>query len=345
MAKAELSIRLKKPDTTYCPGDVLDGEVEVDRGKNEKKGTLKIKRFWKTHGRGNTARGGESEVVLHSAQSKSQGVDVYPFSMKVPNGPFTYHGTLLNVDWYVQARLDVAWALDPKTEISFGVHPGPEPPPAPAELKESIVSKATSKNTTLVLAIMGSLFAMVGGAVMFGMILDSDSPLFAALFPGIFLLVGLGLLFASMRNRLAARKLGVVQFDVAPREVGPGQQVACHLQFIPKSAISLNHVKITLKCEEVVVRGSGTDRTTYREDIHEESHSLALNQDLRQGMPFDQDLTFELPARSPLSFSATDNELIWKVSCQIDIDKWPDWNKDQAFVVWPQRALSSAPLY
>ncbi|MCP4500914.1 MAG: hypothetical protein GY822_13215 [Deltaproteobacteria bacterium] len=37
------------------------------------------------------------------------------------NGPLTYRGELLNVDWFLKARADIPWALDPKAELVFVV--------------------------------------------------------------------------------------------------------------------------------------------------------------------------------------------------------------------------------
>jgi hypothetical protein len=344
MARADLEIRINKPDTTFYPGDTLEGEVVVYRSPDKKKGTLRLERFWKTHGRGNTASGGHSELVLKTAQVGTADQEIYPFTMKVPNGPFTYHGELLNVDWYLKARLDVPWAIDPKTQTSFGVHPGPEPPPAPSEIKERINAQRSGKGATGPLAVVGAIFALAGLAVMAGAIADSDAPIFAVIFPGIFVAVGLGLLFAALRNKFASRKLGKVNLTVLPLEVGPGQEVACHLHFVPKSTVHLNHIKLILSCSEVVVSGSGTNRTTHRKELHRQEKNLVSGRDLRRGMPFDQDTTFSLPQRGPLSFAASDNDLIWQVRCEIDIDKWPDWTKELPFVVWPQRAMSSAPL-
>jgi hypothetical protein len=344
MAKADLEIRINKPDTTFYPGDTLEGEVIVYRTSDQKKGTLRLQRFWKTHGRGNTAKGGESEVVLKTAQVGPGDQEIYPFTMRVPNGPFTYHGELLNVDWYLKAQLDVPWAIDPKTQLSFGVQPGPEPPPAPAELKDKVDAQRGSKLATTPLVLVGAVFALAGGVIMAGAMMDSDAPIFAVMFPGVFVLVGLALVSAALRNKMAAKKLGQVNLSVLPLEVGPGQEVACHLHFVPKKAVSLNHITLFLTCQEVVVSGSGTNRTTHRNELHRQEKKLISGRDLKRGMPFDQDATFTLPERGPLSFAGSDNDLIWQVKCEIDIDKWPDWNKAIPFVVWPQRALSSVPL-
>ena len=52
----------------------------------------------------------------------------FPFEFEAATKPWTYRGHHLNIDHYVEARVDIAWAIDPKFETEFIVLPSPASP-------------------------------------------------------------------------------------------------------------------------------------------------------------------------------------------------------------------------
>jgi hypothetical protein len=59
----------------------------------------------------------------HELEPGTQHTD--PFEFTLPKeGPYTYHGKNLNVDWQLEARSDIAWARDPVAREDILVTPG-----------------------------------------------------------------------------------------------------------------------------------------------------------------------------------------------------------------------------
>ena len=124
-----MEIVLEDEDRTYCGGDVVRGEVVVQVEKATTCKSLKVSVGWSTHGRGNRA---SADVMASDlfAGDWTPGEYRYAFEATLPHGPYTYNGHYLNVGWYVEARADVPWALDPKDEVEIELIPSDEPLPA-----------------------------------------------------------------------------------------------------------------------------------------------------------------------------------------------------------------------
>jgi len=126
MAKCDLTIEIDDNRTTYLPGDQVSGSVVVVTDGDIKCDDLSIELNWATHGKGNTARGSDPSQTLFTGNWSSGVVQRYPFSFTLPDGPVTYHGKYLNVGWFVRARADVPWKIDPKAEAEIALVPDPE---------------------------------------------------------------------------------------------------------------------------------------------------------------------------------------------------------------------------
>ncbi|MCA9571581.1 MAG: hypothetical protein KC656_27270, partial [Myxococcales bacterium] len=131
--------------------------------------------------------------------------------------------------------------------------------------------------------------------------------------------------------------LGEVQVEV-PDVLEPGETFDVLVHCVPKRALKLNSLKLALVGQEVVVRGSGTDRTTYRHKVHEEALELDPGRQLKAGEHEVFACSLTLPDDAGPSFAASDNALRWEVALQFDIPRWPDWIKSWQLAVRPRRS-------
>jgi len=47
-----------------------------------------------------------------------------PFSFRIPTrGPISFQGRYVKIDWEIEVRIDVPWAIDPKATAAFDVVP------------------------------------------------------------------------------------------------------------------------------------------------------------------------------------------------------------------------------
>ncbi|MGD2067223.1 MAG: hypothetical protein PVI57_00960 [Gemmatimonadota bacterium] len=322
-----LRIHLDRDDRTYRTGDRVSGRVFIETGRGDRCQSVTLKRYWKTHGKGNTARGGEHQVVLHAGPLQGIGPWEFPFEVDAPPGPFTHRGDYLNVDHYVRVDLDIPWAFDPKAEEEFILLPGPATPePDPGLLHRREAKKQGAAGCRRV---MGILFMIVGVATL---------PLGV-----VFMGVGLLLIVPDLRRKLAGLKVGEVTVRVGRRRLTPGAGTDVDVQVVPSKEARLNEATVVLRGREVCVSGSGTDRTTHTNTLHEVKLPLSGPKVLLPGQTARLHGHVQLPDDAAWSFVAKDNEITWDAVVRLDIPSWPDWIEEVPLLVWPGVGELPAP--
>ncbi len=344
MSKCDLKIVLDRPDRVYQVGEMVTGHLDVVVNADCTCNGLKISRYWQTHGRGNRASGGQDEEILFTGQWRPGQTDRYPFEFEVPAGPLTYHGHYLNVDWYLHATADIPWAFDPKTTEEFIVEKGDADELGDHPLGDRLAShpmQAMASTMGLACGLAFGAFFLVPGCifsvVMTILSISEGQPmmLIGAGMGLVFALVGIVLAFFALRNTIAQRKLGPVTVTLEPDRVNAGQESRLHVHFSPKSAADLNGLTATLRGKEVVVSGSGTNRSTHSHIFHNEQYTLLESERVAAGEDVDRDVLIEVPGDAPASFAAPDNRLVWEVEVHVDIKSWPDFKSSQGVIVLP----------
>ena len=102
----ELEVIFDRKDRLYKFGEVISGKVVLRPETDSTYSKIWITYHWRTHGQGNRDGGNDREVILaeEDISRKSGECMELPFRFDAPNGPVTYHGHLLNVDWYLTAH-------------------------------------------------------------------------------------------------------------------------------------------------------------------------------------------------------------------------------------------------
>ncbi|MEQ9569695.1 MAG: hypothetical protein RLN75_05850, partial [Longimicrobiales bacterium] len=313
-------------------GEPIAGAVVVEVADGSRCEYVVLRATWRTHGKGTVAKGRHGSLTLHEGPIPS-GVTRFPFRFEAPDGPFTYRGHLLNVDHYLEARIEIPWAVDPSIEEDFVLVPGavPAPPPDPdAADGPGLESTADPR----IPAVIGAILLLVG-TVTFP-------------FPGFLILVAAGVfLFAGLRQKAAASRVGDVIAMVEPRVVSPGDEVQVAVALFPPKDVAVNGVTATLRGAEVCVSGSGTDKKTHRHVAHRDKRILIEGGTLPGGVERVLETSFTIPALGMWSFAAHRHRVLWDVRVEVDIPSWPDWGSSMPLVVWPKRgsveAARSAP--
>jgi hypothetical protein len=155
-------------------------------------------------------------------------------------------------------------------------------------------------------------------------------------------IIGLFALFFfgnSMRRKAAEQQLGPVKVNLEPSDPGPGQLLTLTCEVTPKRDVAVNNIHCDFSAIERVVRGSGTNQTTYTENIFQEWVPMEESVTLTANEPRIFTATCELPDDAPLSFKFPSNTLEWSATLRIDIPRWPDWLMHSTFNVLPNRNL------
>lgn len=339
MSKCNIFIKPDSPTDRYVSGDVIRGVVTVMPNATCKCNELNIELGWRTHGRGN--RSGESPVgrVLFRGEWNARLEVSYPFELTVPDGPHSYHGHYLNVDWFLRARADIPWAIDPKCEQDLLLERGPMTDPKTyvngavgvdrISLKRAHNHSLISRITLLVWSpFIGIGLLTLAYAIFIGGI---QNMVLLMAFGGIFAAVGLAIAYRRISNKLASMKLGEIRLDWPEQILSPGDSAPLTIHM--NAAKEINDVSATLICREVVVSGSGTNTKTYREDVF--SAPIELQRTTAKQTRMTVEGAFRLPEDASPSFYAEDNELSWLIALHIDVAKWPDWKRELYLDVRP----------
>lgn len=126
MAKCDLTIELDTPREVFHPGDEVSGHVVVQTDDSVRCDGLTVELLWSTHGRGTTTAGEAESLHLFDGEWVGSTTMRYAFRFTLPAGPVTYNGHYLNVGWFLRARADIPWKIDPKAEIEIALAAGDE---------------------------------------------------------------------------------------------------------------------------------------------------------------------------------------------------------------------------
>ncbi|PJB36631.1 MAG: hypothetical protein CO108_22900 [Deltaproteobacteria bacterium CG_4_9_14_3_um_filter_63_12] len=315
MSNRSIWISLDESNAAFRPGDELRGKVHVSLEKESTIDSLPLVFEWYTHGKGNKASSTVRRLDLFQGKL-FPGHRSYDFVFTVPDGPFTYHGHYLNVDWQLRTWLDIPWAIDPKFERRVAVFPTEGSVPALERTVDVHEAKSPLWVATILLANVTAIVLLLVWA--FGSFAQ------AGITHG---LIGLGIAFVLgwvgfglMRNRVAETQLGTVTVTVEP--MAPGDDVL-HVILVHHATpwTKLNAVTATFVVKEEVVRGSGTDAQTFTHGLFETEGALQVSPTDRRCYS----AGFELEPKLPPSFAAPSNALLWDLTLHVDIALWPDW--------------------
>lgn len=315
MAACTLRIDIDEPTRARIGGEPVSGTVVVNTDNEVQCKALTVICNWGTHGRGNIASGEvETKTLYQGAWQPGQEYS-YPFSLTTASWPPTYYGHHLNVSHYVEARAEIPWAVDPKTAEEFRV--------VATETPDSLVPVNNKVQRS-------NWIGWLVGVVIVALLLTAVVPLALIAMP--IAVIGFGgywFFFTFLPRRIT----GDVLLSVEPAALMPEQSIAGTCEFTPKWNTTINGVTWTVRCAEVCISGSGSNRTTHIHEVLSKTHQLMQPGPLRAGELKKFQFSFEIPALAPPSMTFTDNNLAWNSELRIDIPNWPDWAKKIPFVV------------
>ena len=334
MAKCNVEIRL--PQTNYPAGGNVRGEVVIHAPTPLQTQGVSIELEWRTHGRGNRDSSAISRETLLTGPLEG---DVrLPFNLLLPNGPVTYYGELINVEWVLKARVDVNWAIDPKAETVIRMTPAKLPPDSyqhggslPPTFRSGSVR---GPGFPLWGILMLGLFASLGLSLLGWSWLKQD-PFFLLLGAGFTLIPGV-IAFVLLQRRIAEFRLGTVQVDVSNPTPLPGDTLQVAFDLAPPKAIAIGDIRAVLRGYERAIHGSGTRKTTHTKEFFRQSLSLSEGPERLLALePRNFTGLLTLPQDAPPSFHSSNNDVRWDLEVHIEIPHWPDWKHSVPLAVKP----------
>ncbi|NVB39570.1 hypothetical protein G6O69_17135 [Pseudenhygromyxa sp. WMMC2535] len=309
-AKCELSVELEHPRRHYRPGERITGWVRVEVDAATKCDGLALTQLWRAEGAGESRSGGRSEFQLFSGEW-APGVHRYPFDLACPEEPGSYHGGLFSVEWQLEARADVPWALDVEASADFFVelNTDVEVEITQRSVPESSMTFDVIMTTLLVLMVAVGVFSTVNS------IIEGDIGM--SVF-GIVACAGfVYMLWIYTKRAIARRALSRLTMNIERPDAG---RVALDIDCA--SSRKIEGALVKLVAEEYVNRVVDGKRSYSNETIYEDTQHVTLGQLGQHSFRVE----FELPdfGEVPWTFSASCNEIKWYVLVDVDIENWPD---------------------
>ncbi len=124
MADLILQIELQShPDPVYTPGSSIAGTVTITSPEDDWEAThLNLVLFWRTSGIGTQDEGVAESVDLHKSVNIQRHFS-NRFDLRAPLHPWTYHGKLIKINWYVGLYVKAGWRSSQELEVPISIHP------------------------------------------------------------------------------------------------------------------------------------------------------------------------------------------------------------------------------
>jgi hypothetical protein len=123
MSSIVVSLDLKNKTGAFAPGSTVDGSVTIHNAEGSWTAShAELLLFWRTEGRGDTDEGVAAGVNLAEQSTQMPGSFTRDFSLTLPQLPWTYHGKLLKIRWFLGAYMKGKPGGNSEQEICLSVH-------------------------------------------------------------------------------------------------------------------------------------------------------------------------------------------------------------------------------
>lgn len=314
MAKCDLSIELDDSDRVYVGGQWIKGVIRVRADTDVTCKGLEVKSVWRTHGRGNVAKGEADSAIVFEGPWQSGDEAEYPFKLRVADWPPTYHGFNLNIEHSIDVRAKLPWAFDAKASQPFVM--------TPVRVDQNVTGGKAIELTgaAAMTAMVIFLIAFIGVS---GMIVWNVGPIALAFIAiPVALMAGYGLY-----RWLPKWVLGDVTCELAKPYSQPGETIRGELVLRPGKRVKINGITVSLEGTEKCVSGSGSNRTTHTHKVHRQTMELAEPTTLAMGQEQRFAIECQVPGDAPYSVNLSDNDIHWDATVRVALPSWPDWTK------------------
>jgi len=320
-----------RADREFVSEETIAGHIEVVVDETTHCEELIISLAWCTRGHGNPVLGEWGLIRLFDGVWEP-GTYRYPFMFVAPNGPFSYNGHFLDIEWLLHAHANIKDDIPIDILETFYLSPSETGQFDDTQRASVSASNAAREATN---DYKPWHLALAGVALIFlGLIAAGVTGIEENVYLGGFaVMMGVGCLGVMASKEVD--RLGDVDIYLNPSALFPGAAVNTLLLFVPKRRLQVKEISVILRGKEVVHKGEGQKRTTQRHTFFEEEYFMSGAQDVHQGQLVQTSVSFTLDGDAPLSFHAKDNEIIWELDYIIKLEHWPDWKRTRYLVIGP----------
>jgi hypothetical protein len=349
---------VETPTPAFTAADKIVGAVHVQVDKPCRDARLLLTRHWIASGRAPSYRAGADEILLFEGEWHQDGAHRFPFIFHVPPGPYTYHGRLVDLDWFLEARVEVGGVEVSRSRRKFIVEAsGEETDFIPGEPASSGPGGSDGQaQSQRLLWWVGSLLLLFAGVLLlYPNVAATPGANWASLLSGVFCI---GLAGYSGRSLLRRdRREPGKRWGFAPTnddyEVEPGDSISFVVELQPNFKTPPRRVTALLSgIEQAYRKTSGPSQDAAEHDNPSSQNDDAAHIDLHrfyeksveiepveEGRSRRSKNTYRVrcrvPSDAPYSFCCPTASVSWAIEVHVDVGSWPNWRRDFPLIVRP----------
>ncbi len=331
MSKADVSIELE--NTVVRADEEVRGTVTITVNADVQANGVTVQLQWWTHGKGDRQSLVAATAKLPPAAWVKDQMIRFPFTLKVPrDGPFTYRGAIVSLDWLVQASVDLPWALDPTTTAGLVVHPASDIRSVRAGMRR--VKLPTAKPSVAVALVLSTLGPCAGWLAWTAWSFQTDAVLQGALACAAALVAVVG--GAILWRVWASSELGGADVQT----VNHPTDATFRLELPQRMLSRVTAVTATIVSTETAVSGDGKDSKTRRRAVRSDAVTVTRAPSAT-GESFSGAL--RVPPDAPLSMDIRRNRVEWTLEVCAAVRGRPDpsWSVPLQVVPLPAAQLEA----
>jgi hypothetical protein len=356
---SEAQIHFDKSDRTYQLGEEITGKILLEVSKDTPCHKIWIEYGWHTHGKGDVADGGRTIITLYeNIDLKGREPMALPFRFTAPNGPVSYHGFFINVDWYISVhmilpnRADIHDGQDflllgsgTAREINLG-NRTLKKDELPIHTHSTVISKVArtkiesryQPEEPIPTKYLGKL---IGIPLLIAVFFLSLAIFSHYKMPGLAVILTMfvyAIFFISYQkiiNGIARLRIKIIKLQVEPRIVYVGQQINCQLEFQNRGAKNPKYMLAMLSAEERIELGAGTQRTMFKQVSYRDTVSRRVYGNHNPLKPINLQCSLPITQEAPVTFMAGGNSIRWKFDIYVVFNEWLAWKTSIPLTVLP----------
>ena len=190
-------------------------------------------------------------------------------------------------------------------------------------------------------ALFGTLLACVGWNGVVGVFvamavkghLAGEPDWVMTLFLVPFVLAGIALIVAFVRQLLLTTGVGPTQVELSEHPLRPGGDYEV---FISQSGrLPLDSLEVQIRCEEQATYREGTNTRTESRGVFTQRIYRGEGLNVRRSTPFQATCRLIVPDGAMHSFKAPHNSVTWRLVVKGRVAGWPNYRRDYPLIVFP----------
>jgi len=319
---SKCDIRIEMDSVDFNMGGSVSGIVHVEVNRECECKSLMLDKYWVVRRKGLDLLPGKNKTVEHCLFKGiwQPGTYLYLFEFKLDDGPLSYDGKYFNINWFVELRADIPWALDPEDKKAFTVRRRSKSDyKALKDIRDSQQHIIEDKAEPLPPFMRYTISAIFFSGIIAGLI---SGKMFITL-------VAFGaaayLYFKDNKKNLIKQSRGSLRYELNTKVLIPGDQLRLTLSFTPGSdtEIKINMPVVRFFGDEILTVKTGVNSNrprhrSYFNYLHDDEKNLELKHIPGKAGELRASTVFKVPLDAAPSFNAFNKDINWALKVLVN---------------------------